>query len=154
MEVNRIRFTLLQGLGEVDIDRIGLALVFQFCVAQQDLLNLKDIAEIDLNPRTVLQHLELDRILAGNRFLLWIDSDIEVVVEQVVVGALRAIAAAELIAFVRSNHRTIAAALATPPTFAARRGAAFTFATYAFSAGGLASRALAALGRRRLRFLA
>ena len=64
-------------------------------VAEQDLVDVEVGVEIELNARVVLQHLEADRVLAADRLLLRIDADVEVVVQQIVVGAISAVFAAQ-----------------------------------------------------------
>ena len=58
--------------------------------------------QIQLNSLSVLQHLEADQILSTEILLLRIDAHVEVVIKQVVVGAIRAIGSAKNIAF---GHR-------------------------------------------------
>jgi hypothetical protein len=51
--------------------------------------------EVQLDARVVLKHLEADGVDAREEFLFGVDADIEVVVEEVVVGAVAAVFAAE-----------------------------------------------------------
>jgi hypothetical protein len=47
------------------------------------------VIEVDLDARTVLEHAEANGILAAQELLVGIDPHIEMVVEQLVVGAIR-----------------------------------------------------------------
>ena len=51
--------------------------------------------QVELDARAVLKHPEADGVLAAEELLVGIDADIEVVVEQIVVGAIRPLAAAQ-----------------------------------------------------------
>ena len=82
--------------GKVDEDGAELALVFEFGCAEQNLVDCRALAyEIELDALVVLEHLEADRVLAADHFLLGIDADVEMVVEQIVVRAVPAILAAQ-----------------------------------------------------------
>src|SRR5258705_375661 len=53
------------------------------------------VVKIELDPRVVLEHLEPDRVHPSDKLLLRIDADIEIVVEQIIVGAIAAILATQ-----------------------------------------------------------
>ena len=85
----------MQRLGKVDEDGVELALVLQRRRAEQDLVDVQVGVQIELDARVVLQHLEANRVLAAEELLLRIDADVEVVGEQVVVGAIAPVLAAQ-----------------------------------------------------------
>ena len=95
VEVDRVLAPALERLGKVDEDRVQLALVLQLLRAEQDLVDLQVVVEVELDARVVLQHLEADRVLAAEELLVRIDADVEVVGEQIVVGAIAAVLAAQ-----------------------------------------------------------
>ena len=93
VEVDRVDLALLQRLREVDEHGAELALVLQRRVAPSRILSTFSVVDqVELDARVVLQHPEADRVLAADELLLRIDADVEVVGEQVVVGAVRAVA--------------------------------------------------------------
>ncbi len=51
--------------------------------------------ELELDARAVLQHLEADGVCSADELLVGIDAEIEMVEEQIVVGAIGAVRAAE-----------------------------------------------------------
>ena len=95
VEVNRVLASGAQRLREVDEDRVQLARVLQRGVPEKNLFDLQIRIEIHLDACVVLQHPEADRVLAADELLDGIDADVEVVGEQVVVGAVRAVLAAQ-----------------------------------------------------------
>ncbi len=63
---------------------------FSGVCAEQDLVDLQVGVEVELDAGVVLEHLEADRVLAADALLVRIDADVEVVGQQVVVGAIQA----------------------------------------------------------------
>ena len=51
--------------------------------------------QVELDARVVLEHLEADGVLAAEEFLLRVDANIEVVEEQIVIGAIGSVLAAQ-----------------------------------------------------------
>ncbi len=51
--------------------------------------------QIELDAGVVFEHLETDRVLPADEFLLGIDTNVQVVREQIIVGAVRPVGAAE-----------------------------------------------------------
>jgi hypothetical protein len=51
--------------------------------------------QVKLNPRVVLEHLEANRILPADEFLLGIDADIQMIEKQIVVGPILTVRAAQ-----------------------------------------------------------
>ncbi len=51
--------------------------------------------EVELNARTILKHAKADCVFPADGFLIGIDAHIEVIVEEIVVGAERTISAAQ-----------------------------------------------------------
>ena len=62
---------------------------------EHDLVDVQVGVQIELNARVVLQHPEADAVLAGDELLLGIDADVEVIGEQIVVGAIPPVFAAQ-----------------------------------------------------------
>ena len=79
VEVDRVLAARLQRLGEIDPDRVQLALVAKRRVAEQNPVDRQVCVEVELNPRVVLQHLEANRVLAADDLLHRIDADVQVV---------------------------------------------------------------------------
>ncbi len=110
VEVDGVFLALLERLGKIDEDGIQLALVLEIGGAEQDLLDRQVVVEIDLNPRIVLQHPEADGILAAQELLVRIDPHVEVVGQQIVVGAIAAVLTAQdigarWVSWLRSRRR-------------------------------------------------
>ena len=95
MNVDRVGAAVAQRLREVDEEGAAVALVFQRRLAQQDLVDLERGIELELDAGAVLQHLEADGVRSADEFLVRIDAEVEMVEEQIVVGAIGAVRAAE-----------------------------------------------------------
>ena len=95
VEVDGVGLSSVQRLRKVDKHRAGIPGVDQFFLAQHDLLDHQNLAEIELNARAVGQHLEAHGIHAGNGLAYRIDANIEVVVEQIVVRSVRPVGPAQ-----------------------------------------------------------
>src|ERR1019366_10235177 len=63
--------------------------------AEENLVDATRFMQVELDARAVLEHLEADGVLAADELLLGIDADVEMVEEQVVVGAIRPVLAAQ-----------------------------------------------------------
>ena len=70
-----------------------------------DLLDGEVREQLQLDARVVLEHLEADGVLAADPLLLGIDPDVEVVIQQVVVGAIAAVFAAQNVGACRRAQR-------------------------------------------------
>ena len=88
VEVDEVNLPGAECLREVDEDRSGVALVFQLGCSVEDLVDVQRITEIDLDALAVLKHLETDSVFSADALVVRIDADVEVIVEQVVVGAV------------------------------------------------------------------
>ncbi len=95
VKLDRVGAAAAERLREIDVDRVVIALVLQRLRAHHDLLDGVVRKQLQLDARVVLEHLEADGVLAGDPLLLGIDPDVEVVVQQVVVGAVAAVLAAQ-----------------------------------------------------------
>lgn len=84
-----------EGVGEVDEDGAGVAGVFERGGAEEDLVDVEGVSEVDLDAGGVGEHLKADGVFAGDELLVRVDADAEVVVEEVVVGAIGAVGSAE-----------------------------------------------------------
>ena len=94
VEVDGIDLAGVEGLGEVDEDGAGVALVFELSGAEEDFVDLEG-SEIELDAGAILEHAEADGVFAAEGFVVGIDADAEVVVEEIVVGAEGSIGSAE-----------------------------------------------------------
>ncbi len=56
---------------------------------------MQRVAQIDLDAVVVFEHLEANRVAAADELLRWIDPHVEVIGEQIVVGAVLAVVAAQ-----------------------------------------------------------
>src|SRR6266550_1992799 len=95
IEVNRILASGAQRLREIDEHRVELARVLQRGIPEQDFIDLQIRVQIHLDARVVLQHPEADGVLAADELPRGIDADVEVIGEQVVVGAVLPVLAAQ-----------------------------------------------------------
>src|ERR1700722_18987286 len=64
VEINGVGATRVKSLGKIDEHRILSALVLQWSGAQQNLVNVEEMIEVDLEERIVLEHAEVNRMLA------------------------------------------------------------------------------------------
>ena len=96
----------LQRFRKVDEDRAVVALVFEFGFAEENLVDGQRGMQVELDAVVVLEHLETNGVLAADRFLFRIDAHVEMVVKQIVVGAIPAIFAAQNVGLRRRyDHR-------------------------------------------------
>ena len=95
VKVDRIHLAGAQRLGKIDKHGAGIALVLERVVAQENLVDVQRVAQVELDARAVLEHPEADRVLAAETLLVGIDANVQVVIEQVVVGAVRSVRAAQ-----------------------------------------------------------
>ena len=86
---------VLQRAREIDEDGAGVALILERRVVPEDLVDVQLSGQVELDAGAVLEHAEADGVLAGDGFGVGIDADVEVVIEQVVVGAERPVGAAQ-----------------------------------------------------------
>jgi hypothetical protein len=63
--------------------------------SEQNLVDIQIGSQVQLDPDIVLEHPESDSVLSANEFLFRIDTDIEMVIEQIVVRAIPSIFTAE-----------------------------------------------------------
>ena len=63
--------------------------------AEENLVDVERFVQVELDARAVLEHPEADGVLAADELLFGIDADVEMVEEQVVVGAIRPVLAAQ-----------------------------------------------------------
>ena len=94
VEIDRVDPAGVEGLREINEDGAEFALVLQLCRAKEDLVDVERLLEVELDARVVLEHLEADSVLPADEFLVGVDADIEMVEEQIVVGAIWAVRSA------------------------------------------------------------
>jgi hypothetical protein len=94
-EIDRVHVALCERQREIDEHGAELAFVLQRGRAEEDFVDVEARVQIDLNARGLFQHAEADRVLPADELLRWIDANIEMVVEQVVVGAVRSVGTEE-----------------------------------------------------------
>ena len=95
VEIDAVGAAGAQGFRKVHENSAGIALVFQGGVAEQNLIDVEGGVQIELDARGVLQHPEADGDLAAEEFLFRVDANVQVVEEQIVVGAIRSVGAAQ-----------------------------------------------------------
>lgn len=95
VEVDGIGMAGAKRFGKVYENGAEFAFVFERRGAEENFVDLERLLEIKLDARAVLKHFEADGVLAADEFFVGIDADVQVVVEQIVVGAIRAVSAAE-----------------------------------------------------------
>ncbi len=84
-----------EGRGEVDVEGAAVAVVLQDGWAKGDFVDLEGRIELELDAGAVFEHFEADGVGSGDELLLRVDAEVEVVIEEVVVGAVGAVGAAE-----------------------------------------------------------
>ena len=78
-------------------------------LATEDLLNLVDIKiviQIELNPRVIAQHAETNCVLSANKLLDGIDANVEVIEQQIVIGTIAAVLSAQDVGMSWSGWRS------------------------------------------------
>ena|ERR1700691_3602360 len=85
----------MERLREIDEDCAGIALVLEWPAAEEDLVDVKRVDQVELDPRVILEHFEPDRVLPADELFLRIDANVEVVEQQVVVGAIWPVSTAQ-----------------------------------------------------------
>ena len=73
---------------KIDEDSIEFPVKLQRSFSEENLVDVQRGDEIELYPRVVLQHLEANGVLSADELLLRLDADVEMVIEEVVVGAI------------------------------------------------------------------
>src|SRR6202046_567938 len=101
VEIDGISVAFLHCLWKINKHRSELAFVLERCRSEQNLIDTKSGGQVELNASVVLQHLETDRVFPADELLFRVDADIEVVVKQVVVRAIRSVSAAEDVSLCR-----------------------------------------------------
>jgi hypothetical protein len=95
IKVDGVRAAGLKGLRKIDEHRSCFTLVLKRGRTQEYLVDLERRVQIELDAPAVFQHPEADAVLALEKLPFRVDADIEVVKEQVVVGAVRPVATAQ-----------------------------------------------------------
>ena len=72
---------------------------------EEDPVNLEVGEQIDLHPRVVVEHPEADRVPAADELPIGIDANVEVVGQEVVVGAVAAVLASQNVGAGRCRRR-------------------------------------------------
>jgi hypothetical protein len=85
----------MQALGKINEDGSGITLVPERRSTEKNLVDAQGIVQIELDPRVVFEHFEADRVLSADELFLWIDANIKVVKQQIVVGTIRAVSSAQ-----------------------------------------------------------
>jgi hypothetical protein len=91
VEVDGHRALSLLRLRKIDEDGVEIAFELERGFPEKNLVDVHRGDEIELNPRVVLKHLEADGVLPADEFLVRIDPNVEMVVEQIVVRAVSAV---------------------------------------------------------------
>ena len=95
VEVDGVGVAGAKGLRKVDEDGAESRSYLSGVVPRRILSMLQRLLEVELDARAVLEHLEANGVFAADEFLVGIDANIEVVVEQIVVGAVWAVGTAQ-----------------------------------------------------------
>ena len=95
VEVNRIGAAGFESFGKVHEDGAQFAFVLERGRAHQDLVHAEVGEEIKLDTSIILEHLEADGVLPGDHLLFRVDAHVQMVEEQIVVGAIPAVFATE-----------------------------------------------------------
>jgi hypothetical protein len=105
VELDVVLASRAQPLRKVNEHRVDLALVLQLAPGVQDAVDVQVGIQIELDARIVAQHPETDGVLSGEVLLLGIDADVEVVREEIVVGAVASVVAAQEVGARRRPER-------------------------------------------------
>ena len=84
----RVLGARFQVLWEVDEDCASVAPVVEPASVEKYLVDFEGGMQIELNAFAVAKHSEADRVLALKKFFVRVDTDIQMVEEQIVVGAM------------------------------------------------------------------
>jgi len=95
IEVDAVDTARAKCLRKVHEDCAGVALVLERSVAQQNLIDVERGVQIELDAGAILEHFEANGVLAADKFFFRIDADIEVIEEQIVVGAVWSVLTAQ-----------------------------------------------------------
>ena len=90
-----MRGALLERGGEIDEEGTGIASVFEGYGAPCDGVDGEEVGQVELDAGAVLEHAEADFVAARDGLCDWIDAHVEMVVEEIVVGAVRSVGSAE-----------------------------------------------------------
>ena len=104
VEVDGVDAARLKGLRKVHEDGPGLALVLEPNGAEKNPVYLERGVQIELDAPAVLQHLEADGVFSPEELLLRVDADIEVVKQQIIIGAIGSVGAAQNVALCRRGR--------------------------------------------------
>jgi hypothetical protein len=104
VEVDGVDAAHLERPGEVHEDRSCIPLVLEPLRAEEDFVDMQRGVQVKLDAPTVLEHPEAHGVLALNEFFVRIDANVEVVKEQVVVGAIGTVRPAQNIAMCSSSR--------------------------------------------------
>src|ERR1035437_7151934 len=109
VKIHRVYLPLVQCAWKVDIDRSatdtlpGQGRRRAVGIFQGDSINTKRWHEVELNTLAILQHPESDGIHSTQKLLGWIHPHMQVVMEKVIVRAIRAVATEEFVATRKSR---------------------------------------------------
>ena len=107
VEVDGVHAARSESLWKVDEDRSCIALVLESNSTEKYLVDVERGMQIELDAPAVLEHPEADGVLALKELLLRVDAHIEVIKQQVVIGAIRSVPTAQNVGSrrpVRGNH--------------------------------------------------
>lgn len=93
MEVETVFFSGFESIGVVDEYRVELALEGKFLGIEYDLVDREVAVQIELDTVVVCQHSKTDGHLAANRLGLGRHADVEVVIGEIIVGAIASVLA-------------------------------------------------------------
>ena len=95
IEINRVHAACSQRLRKIHEDGPRITLVLKRYGAQENFVDLERLGQVELDARAVLEHLEPDGVFAADELLFRIYADVEMVEEQIIVGAIGPISAAQ-----------------------------------------------------------
>ena len=85
----------VQRLRKIDEDGAVIARVLEWRRAKKNFIDVQRVGEIDLDAVAIDQHAEADGVFPADELLFRVDANVEMVIEEVVVGAKRAVGAAQ-----------------------------------------------------------
>ena len=97
VEVDGVLSACFQGLWEVDEDCASIAPVAEPMPVEKYFVGLQSGMKIELDAVAILQHSEANSVFALKMFFVRVDTDIEVIEEQIIVSAIGPVGAAQYV---------------------------------------------------------
>ncbi|MBV6504871.1 MAG: hypothetical protein ILNGONEN_00426 [Syntrophorhabdaceae bacterium] len=97
MKIDAVSLAGFQPFGKIDKHGVELACVLQRLAVEQNAVDLHVVKQIDLNALIIREHFKPDRVESGKIFLCYAQAHVEIIKQQIIVGAIWPVAAAQRI---------------------------------------------------------